>query len=175
MDSSFCANITREKENSSWKKRKKRNKSQPFSPKLYFQFIRSHCSRGHFWEETELTGSEDQATCLFGLGNIMTRMGAGLALFFLVDGQRGGLQWGPGSLCGDNKEQQGMWSFACAQQSLLKLQKGWMATDGAVNNNSPSHANTHPCTTTTPSAIPLHVGTLQTPTVIEVWGGKDWW
>lgn len=35
-------------------------------------------------------------------------MGAGLALFFLVDGQRGGLQQGPGSLCGDNNEQQGM-------------------------------------------------------------------
>lgn len=41
------------------KEEKKRNKSQPFSPKLYFQFIRSHCSRVHFWEETELTGSED--------------------------------------------------------------------------------------------------------------------
>lgn len=46
-----------------------------------------------------------------------------------------------------------------------------MATDGAVNNNSPSHANTHPCTKTTPSAIPLHVSPLQTPTVIEVWRG----
>lgn len=37
------------------KEEKKRNKSQPFSPKLYFQFIRSHCSR----VQTELTGSED--------------------------------------------------------------------------------------------------------------------
>lgn len=57
------------------------------------------------------------------------------------------------------KAQQGKRSLAYAQQSLLKLPKGWVATDGPVNNHSPTHAPTHArwCTNTpTPHPVPYH-------------------
>lgn len=64
-----------------------------------------------------------------------------------------------------------MWSLTWAQQSLLKLQKGWVATDGAVNNNSPSHASAHSCTNATPKTIPLCGNTRQTHTHTVMAGG----
>lgn len=50
--------------------------------------------------------------------------------------------------------QQGKWDLAWAQHSLLKLQKGWVATDGNVNNHSRAHANASWCTKHTPTPHP---------------------
>lgn len=68
--------------------KKKRKKSQPVSPKLYFQLIRSHCSRVHFWEETELTGSEDNTpgNMFVWFGEYSDMNGGRFGSFFLVDG-----------------------------------------------------------------------------------------
>lgn len=62
------------------------------------------------------------------------------------------------------KAQQGKCSLAWAQQSLLKLQKGWVATDGAVNNRSPTHANTSSCTKDTPLPHPMPYHWVETDT-----------
>lgn len=102
----------------------------------------------------------------------------GVGLDFLVggEGSEGAAVTSGWPLWLQWKAQRAKGSLACARHSLLKLQKGRVATDGAVNNHSPTHANAHSCTNTHQCHTPCHTTgwkhTTDTHTVIKGGVGK---